>query len=99
MNNKVEKPICAVMQNTNLRFSAHAIKRLKKRDIVIDDVKLKKLENAIQEADQKGAKESLVIMNESALIVNIKNKIVVTAVPLTNGDKNIFTNIDTVVFA
>lgn len=97
--NTTEKTLCAVNENGFIKFSAHAIKRLKKRDITIDETMLKKLESAIEEADQKGAKESLVIMNKSALIVNIKNKIVVTAVPLSNGDKNIFTNIDTVVFA
>lgn len=97
--NTTDKTLCAVKENSSIKFSAHAIKRLKKREINIDEVMLEKLQNAIEEADQKGAKESLVIMNKSALIVNIKNKIVVTAVPLSNGDKNIFTNIDTVVFA
>ncbi|HOP49026.1 MAG TPA: TIGR02530 family flagellar biosynthesis protein [Ignavibacteriales bacterium] len=82
-----------------IKFSAHAMKRLKKRNISIDEMDIEKLKLAVEQADQKGAKESLVIMKKSAMIVNINNKIVVTVVPVFNGDNNIFTNIDTVIFA
>ena len=47
-----------------------------------------------QKAGLKGIRESLVIMDDLAFIVNTKSKTVVTAMDQNNSEDNIFTNID-----
>ena len=50
-------------------------------------------------AAQKGARESLVLLDDVALVVSIKNRTVITAVDAANLKENVFTNIDSAVFA
>lgn len=83
---------------TKLRFSSHATKRLEDRNIVLSNDEMGKINDAVQKAETKGAKDSLVMMNGNAFIVNIPNKTVITAMPLAGND-SVFTNIDSVVFA
>lgn len=45
-------------------------------------------------ASQKGIRESLVLVDQLAFIVNIPNNTVVTAMQQNETDENIFTNID-----
>lgn len=82
-----------------VKFSNHALKRLESRNIHLGDEQISKIQSAIEKAESKGARDSLVLMNDTALIVNIPNKTVVTAVAIEEGNDNIFTNIDSVVFA
>lgn len=82
-----------------LKFSSHAIKRLEERKIKLNDDEMMKINLAVERAETKGSKDSLVMMNSTAFIVNIPNKTIVTAMPIDNGTENIFTNIDSVVFA
>ncbi|MGE5409512.1 MAG: TIGR02530 family flagellar biosynthesis protein [Clostridiales bacterium] len=81
-----------------VKFSSHAAKRLEARNIHLTETELGKLQNAVERAEQKGAKDSLVMMDKTAFIVNVPNKTVVTAMQVEEGSENIFTNIDSVVF-
>ncbi len=81
-----------------VKFSKHAAQRLDSRDISLSSTQLEKLQNAVDKAEKKGAKDSLVMLNDTAFIVNIPNRTVVTAVPIAD-EENIFTNIDSVVIA
>ena len=47
-----------------------------------------------RQAGQKGIKDSLVIVDSLAFIVNVPNNTVITAMDQTNTNENIFTNID-----
>ncbi|MGE5352070.1 MAG: TIGR02530 family flagellar biosynthesis protein [Acidobacteriota bacterium] len=80
-----------------IKFSSHAAKRLEARNIQLSETELSKLQDAVEKAEMKGAKDSLVMMDKTAFIVNVPNKTVVTAMQLGDND-NIFTNIDSVVF-
>ena len=82
-----------------LKFSNHAMKRLENRNIQLTETDINRIQNAVQKAEMKGSKDSLVMMNNTAYIVNIPNKTVVTALPVEQSEDNIFTNIDSVVFA
>lgn len=82
-----------------LKFSNHAMKRLESRNISLSSSELDKIQTAVGKAQQKGSKDSLVMMDNTAYIVNIPNKTVVTAVPVGDDNENVFTNIDSVVFA
>lgn len=81
-----------------LKFSSHATKRLESRNIQISEIEMNKLQEAVGKAEMKGARDSLVMMDKTAFIVNVPNKTVVTAMPVGQGEENVFTNIDSVVF-
>jgi len=84
---------------SGIQFSQHALQRLKERNIKLNQAELVKLNNAVEKVAQKGAKESLVLMNNNnlALVVSVKNKTVITAVDSANSKENIFTNIDSAI--
>jgi flagellar operon protein len=83
---------------SKIKFSGHAIKRLEARNIKLSESELDKIESALQRAETKGAKDSLIMMDDKAFIVNIPNKTVITAMNVNEESENIFTNIDSVVF-
>lgn len=75
-----------------LKFSKHANERLASRNIDLTDDQYRRLENGTKKAYEKGINESLVMIDNLAFIVNVKNKTVITAV--NEGEEKIFTNID-----
>jgi flagellar operon protein len=75
------------------------MKRLESRNIQLSDEDLTKIQSAVDKAESKGSKDSLVMMNKTAFIVNIPNRTVVTAIEVANSNESVFTNIDSVVFA
>ncbi len=78
----------------NLKFSKHAMGRLADRNIELSDNQLERLESGTRKAEQKGIRDSLVIVDQLAFIVNVPNQTVVTAMDSTETDGNIFTNIN-----
>ena len=82
-----------------IRFSGHASSRLNSRGIKISDNQLERLNQAKNAASQKGIKDSLVLLDDLAFIVNVPNNTVVTAVDRQEGTSKIFTNIDGAVIA
>lgn len=81
-------------RNQELKFSKHAADRLQDRGISLSEEQLGRLEGGTRKAQQKGIKDSLVIVDDLAFIVNIPNKTVVTAMDSTQSNENIFTNIN-----
>ncbi|MCK9210201.1 MAG: flagellar protein [Ignavibacteriaceae bacterium] len=81
-----------------IKFSNHALKRLENRNIQLGESEISKIQSAVDRAELKGSKDSLVMMEDTAYIVNIPNRTVVTAMALGSSNENIFTNIDSVVF-
>ncbi|MBO7335736.1 MAG: flagellar protein [Lachnospiraceae bacterium] len=80
-----------------VKFSKHATERLDDRDITITDEQMQRLNNGVKQAETKGINESLVMVDDIAFIVNVKNNTVVTAV--TGDDTKVFSNIDGAVIA
>ena len=78
----------------SLKFSKHAMGRLADRNIELSDSQLERLESGTKKAEQKGIRDSLVIVDQLAFIVNIPNQTVVTAMDSTDTEENIFTNIN-----
>ncbi len=87
----------SLSEQPSLRLSAHAQQRLLTRKIQISPENLDRIEQGVQKAGLKGAKESLILMDNLALVVNIRNKLVITAVDQAHAKDNVFTNIDSVV--
>ncbi len=90
LRNKLQKA-------SGVNFSAHAMDRIDKREISMNEIEARKVGNAIKTAKEKGAKDSLFIGNGYALIVNIPNKTVVTAMNSRQMDSAFVTNIDSTV--
>jgi len=78
----------------SLKFSKHAMGRLADRKIELSESQLERLESGTRKAGQKGIRDSLVLVDSLAFIVNIPNHTVVTAMDSTEADENIFTNIN-----
>ena len=81
------------------KFSKHAVNRLSERNIEISDGLMERLSAGMQAAGQKGINESLVMVDQLAFIVNVKNQTVITALDGNETDQNVFTNIDGAVIA
>lgn len=90
-----------------LHFSKHAQERLDARNIHLNESDLSQLQRAVAKAEEKGAQESLVLLPaqrhsggmDVAFIVNVKNRMVVTAIDGERLRENVFTNIDSAVIA
>ena len=77
----------------DLVFSKHATSRLQERSIELTRDQIERLNLGTKQAKDKGIKDSLVIMDDLAFIINVPNHTVVTAMNQTTNE-NIFTNID-----
>lgn len=82
----------AGINEVELKFSKHANERLASRNIDLTDEQYRRLLTGAKKASEKGIKESLVMVDNLAFIVNIKNNTVITAV--NEGEEKVFTNID-----
>lgn len=80
-----------------VKISGHAMERLKRRNIELDSTDMKKLTEAIDKAESKGARESLLLYKDVAFIASIRNKTIITAIDSDNARDNVFTNIDSAV--
>ena len=77
-----------------VHFSKHAANRLSDRNIELTEEQLERLKDGTKKAGDKGIKESLVLIDELAFIVNTKSNTVITAFVQGETKENIFTNID-----
>ncbi len=83
-----------VLDASELKFSKHAAMRLLDRKINLSQEQLERLETGAEKAQSKGIRDSLVLMDSLAFIVNIPNRTVVTAMDSVESAENIYTNID-----
>ncbi|MCM1100905.1 MAG: flagellar protein [Clostridium sp.] len=81
-------------QAQELKFSKHATGRLNARGIELSESQMERLSDGVRRAGQKGIRDSLVIVDELAFIVNVPNSTVVTVMDSTQTDDNVFTNIN-----
>lgn len=80
-----------------VKFSNHAVERMQTRGISFNKADMERLGEAVQRAASKGSRDTLVLMNDSALIVSVKNKTVVTVMDKAALKENVFTNIDSTI--
>jgi len=82
-----------------VRFSNHAQSRMQSRDINLNSENVNRLSDAIDKAEKRGGKSSLVMVDDLAFIVNVQSRTVVTALDKDQRGEGVFTQIDSVVFA
>lgn len=86
-----------LLNRQELKFSHHAEQRLQQRGIVLNTDQLDKIAGAVDQAAAKGAKDSLVLYRDIAMIVNVPNRTVVTALDGSSMKEHVFTQIDSAV--
>ncbi len=82
-----------------VQLSRHAQKRVDSRDLDLDPARLSRLNSAIDRAAEKGARNSVVMLDNLAVVVDVNQRTVVTAMNAQQGKERVFTNIDSVVIA
>jgi flagellar operon protein len=82
-----------------VQFTNHAAKRLERRDLDLDPARLNRLNSAISRAAEKGSRNSVVMLDDLAVVVDIRDRKVITAINASQGKERVFTNIDSVVIA
>ncbi len=82
-----------------LHFSKHALERVQRRGIALNPSTLGRLHEGVGRAAGKGSRDSLVLVDDTAFVVSVPNRTVITAVGSEHMREHIFTNIDSAVIA
>jgi flagellar operon protein len=80
-----------------LKLSGHALQRIQRREIAFDEPVAARLEAAVERAAAKGSRDSLVLVDSTAFVVSVRNRTVITAVPVSPMSDQVFTNVDSAV--
>lgn len=88
-----------VRDSQPVKFSAHAQNRLQHRQISLTEPQVARLEKGVSNAADKGAESSLVLLDNLAFIVSVRNRTVVTALEQAQTSSHVFTQIDSAVIA
>ncbi len=80
-----------------LKFSNHAIERMRARGLAFSPEQLTRIEQGVQKAAAKGAQNTLLMSDGAALIVSVKNNTVVTVMDPNQMKDSVVTNIDSTV--
>lgn len=89
----------AMRGDAPLKFSAHAQQRIRSRDIQLAEADLSKIHRAVDRASEKGAKDSLVLLDDKAFVVSVRNRVIITALSVPDMQDGVVTNIDSVIVA
>ncbi len=81
-------------ETAEIKFSKHAEYRLQSRNISLTQAQRDKMKEAVAKAESKGVKDSLVLMDDMAFVVNVRSRTVITAANSAELKENVFTNID-----
>jgi len=87
------------LDKAGVHFSKHAARRIERREITVSGETLERLSRGTAAAAEKGARASLVLVDDLAFIVNVPTRTVVTAMGEAHRRGNVFTNIDSAVLA
>lgn len=82
-----------------VQFSAHSLQRMTKRGVSFSEQQLQRLQVALKTLIKKGSRTSVVMLDETALIVSVTQQRVVTVVEQSALKEQVFTQIDSAVFA
>ncbi|EFW30189.1 flagellar operon protein [Selenomonas artemidis F0399] len=77
-----------------VNFSRHAVRRLEEREIVLSPQELERLDGMVDRMAAKGARQALILMNDTAFVLAVPKRTVITVLDGEHAKDNIFTNID-----
>jgi flagellar operon protein len=81
------------------QFSRHALERVQRRGINLDAGTLQRLGDGLSRAAGKGARNTVVFVDNTAFVANVPSHTVITAVGSEHMREHVFTNIDSAVIA
>jgi flagellar operon protein len=87
------------LRSAPLQFSGHARQRMAARGIDLDPQQLARLDGGVGRAAAKGGRDALVMVDDTAFVVSVPNRTVITAVDREHMREQVFTNIDSAVIA
>lgn len=87
LNSKIEK-------NSNVNFSKHAVQRVMERNIELSDDRLDRLNEGVRLASEKNIDDALILVDDTAFIVNTVKNTVITTKDRDEMKSNVFTNIN-----
>ncbi len=79
---------------SDVNFSKHAIKRALDHNIELSDDSLERLNRGVRLAEEKNLDDTLILIDQTAFLVNVRNNTVITAVNSRQAQDSVFTNID-----
>ena len=82
------------LQEPSVTFSAHAVERMRQRNIFLQRENLLRLSGAVDMAEAKGCRDALVVDSGTAYVVSVKNRTVITLMDSSSAHDHVFTNID-----
>lgn len=85
-------------ESRDIKISKHAAMRIESRNIELDSSRVERLKNAVDKASTKGVRDTLVVMDDMAFVVNVNARTVITALNQNELKDNVFTHIDGAVF-
>lgn len=83
-----------IKQHQEVKFSKHALERLESRNIKLNFNDMNRINNALDKASHKGIKETLIFMDNKALVASVPNKTIITVTIGEQLKDSVFTNID-----
>jgi flagellar operon protein len=89
----------AAATTDGVQFSKHALQRLERRGLSVDGTAMERLNEGVSRAAGKGARDAVVLVDETAFVVSVRNRTVITAVGRDQMKDQVFTNIDSAVIA
>jgi flagellar operon protein len=80
-------------------FSRHALERVSRRGIELNQSTMQRLTSGVSRALTKGSRDAVVFVDNTAFVVSVPNNTVITAVGSEHMREHVFTNIDSAVIA
>lgn len=93
---KQPKKFEETLTSTELKVSNHARKRLEQRGYSLAQQDMTTLNTAVNELEEKGSEQSLLLYKDLALIASVRNRTIITA--LNPDELDTVTNIDSTKF-
>ncbi len=87
----------SIFRREIVKFSKHAEDRLQRDGIQLTDAEKERLDNGMDKAAAKGARSSVLIMDDKVFIANVREKMVITSMTRDRLRDNVFTQIDSAV--
>ena len=91
--------LASKLETSPLKFSGHALQRIEQRGIQVDPATMARLKGGVDRAAAKGCRDSLVLVDQTAFVVSVPNRTVITAVDRDHMKEQVFTNIDSALIA
>ncbi len=86
-----------IATNRPVSISKHASERLYSRGIEFGEQRMQQVSDALDKAEAKGSKETLILFDDMAMVASVKNRTVITAFDRDKLREGVVTSIDSAI--